>query len=105
MDTLKRLIYSIKHDYTQKKNLNQNLDIFLRPLIDKLITFYNDGVVAYDASLREIFTMRAILLWIVSDFPAYTMLFGWSTHGKLAGPYCMGRSGSFQLHHKGKNLV
>ena len=41
--------------------------------------------------------MRTALLWIVSDFPAYGMLSGWSTHGKLGCPICMGKSKAFQL--------
>jgi len=30
--------------------------------------------------------MRAVLIWIINDFPAYGMLSGWSMHGKLACP-------------------
>ncbi|CAM8965059.1 unnamed protein product [Rhodiola kirilowii] len=33
--------------------------------------------------------MRAALMWTISDFPAYGMLSGWSTQGKLGCPYCM----------------
>ncbi|XP_052627027.1 uncharacterized protein LOC122197509 [Lactuca sativa] len=73
-----------------KKSPGQNIDVFLRPLIDELKMLYTNGVVTYDASTKCNFTMKAILLWTVSDFPAYAMLSGWSTHGKLACPYCMG---------------
>jgi hypothetical protein len=31
---------------------------------------------------------HAILLWTIKDFPAYTMLSGWSTKGMFACPYC-----------------
>ncbi|GJT22178.1 uncharacterized protein Tco_0892115 [Tanacetum coccineum] len=53
-------------------------------------------------SVKNNFNMKATLLWTVSDFPAYAMLSGWSTHGKLACPYCMGNVDSFQLHNGGK---
>ncbi|XP_020229215.1 uncharacterized protein LOC109810217 [Cajanus cajan] len=43
--------------------------------------------------------MKAALLWTISDFPAYGMLSGWSTHGRLACPYCMEHSKSFYLKH------
>ncbi|GAA0170896.1 hypothetical protein LIER_41046 [Lithospermum erythrorhizon] len=33
------------------------------------------------------------------DFPSYGMLFLWSTHGRLACPYCMERTKSFRLVH------
>ncbi|XP_052622260.1 uncharacterized protein LOC128127643 [Lactuca sativa] len=73
-----------------KKSPGQNIDVFLRPLIDELKMLYIDSVVTYDASTKCNFTMKAILLWTVSDFPAYAMLSGWSIHGKLACLYCMG---------------
>ena len=46
--------------------------------------------------------MKASLLWTVSDFPAYEMLSGWGTHGRLACPYCMGEIKSFRLENGGK---
>nr|GEV04900.1 hypothetical protein [Tanacetum cinerariifolium] len=67
-----------------------NIDVFLRPLVDELITLYNDGIETYDVAHKENFIMKVVLLWTVSDFLAYAMLSGWSTHGKLACPYCMG---------------
>ena len=33
--------------------------------------------------------MRVALMWIISNFSAYAMLFGWSAHGRLVYPYCM----------------
>jgi len=33
--------------------------------------------------------MKVVLLWTVSDFPAYGMLSSWMTAGRLACPYCM----------------
>ncbi|CAN6679884.1 unnamed protein product [Malus baccata var. baccata] len=32
--------------------------------------------------------MRAAVIWIVNDFPAYTMISGWMTKGYLACPIC-----------------
>ncbi|WVZ25292.1 hypothetical protein V8G54_003836 [Vigna mungo] len=47
--------------------------------------------------------MRAMLMWTINDFPAYGMLSGWSTHGKLACPHCMEHSKAFRLYHGRKN--
>jgi len=33
------------------------------------------------------FFMKAALMWTINDFPAYGMLSGWSTHGRLACPW------------------
>jgi len=41
--------------------------------------------------------MRATLMWTINDFSAYRMVFGWSTHGKLAYPYCMENNKAFTL--------
>jgi hypothetical protein len=46
--------------------------------------------------------MSAALMWTINDFPAYGMLFGWSTHGKLACPYCMENNKAFTLANRGK---
>ena len=46
--------------------------------------------------------MRACLLWTINDFPAYGILSGWSTHGRLACPCCMENTKAFCLHFSGK---
>lgn len=49
---------------------------------------WEKGVEAWDAKVKKNFTLRALLLWTINDFPAYAMLSGWSTKGKFACPYC-----------------
>jgi hypothetical protein len=46
--------------------------------------------------------MRAALMWTINDFLAYGMVSGWSTHGKLACPYCMENNKTFTLTNEGK---
>ncbi|XP_076900395.1 uncharacterized protein LOC143554555 [Bidens hawaiensis] len=79
------------------KSPSQNIDVFLRLLKDELKELYREGIEVYDAYREENFIMRAILLWTISDFPAYAMLSGWSTCGRLACPYCMGDTQAFRL--------
>lgn len=55
------------------------------------------GVNIFDARKKQNFNMKAVLLWTISDFPAYEMLSGWSTHGKFDCPYCMEHNKSFVL--------
>lgn len=38
-------------------------------------------------------------MWMTSEFPAYYMLSGWSTTGKLECPYCMEETQSFPSQH------
>ncbi|KAL9366182.1 hypothetical protein Peur_037381 [Populus x canadensis] len=44
--------------------------------------------------------MRAALMWTINDFPAYGMVSGWSTHGKLACLYCMENNKAFTLTYR-----
>jgi hypothetical protein len=46
--------------------------------------------------------MRAAFLWSIQDFPAYGMFSGWSTHGRLCCPVCMGDTDAFHLKYGGK---
>jgi hypothetical protein len=84
------------------KNLEKKLGIFLWPLIDELTKLWLVGVSTYDVYRKENFQLRAALMWTISDFPAYGMLSGWSTHGKLSSPYCMEHIKAFRLKHGGK---
>ena len=47
--------------------------------------------------------MRAALMWTINDFPAYGMLSGWGTHGKMGYPHCMGNNKAFTLEKGGKS--
>ncbi|XP_016173163.1 uncharacterized protein LOC107615629 [Arachis ipaensis] len=58
----------------------------------------------YDASKNETFQMRAALLWTINNFPAYAMLSGWSTKGKLACPCCNKNTCSLQLNDSQKTV-
>lgn len=84
------------------KGPKKEIDVYLEPLIDELKQLWTDGVETYDAFSKTNFILRASLLWTISDFPAYAMLSGWSTHGKLSCPYCMEETKSFYLTHSGK---
>ncbi|XP_023632701.1 uncharacterized protein LOC111828600 [Capsella rubella] len=75
----------------------RSLDIFLQPLIEELKDLWVNGVEAYDISTKENFLLKAVLMWTISDFPAYGMLSGWTTHGRLACPYCLDQTEAFWL--------
>ena len=79
-----------------------NIDVCLRPLIDELTQLWSSGALTYDISRKQNFVMRAALMWTINDFPAYGMVSGWSTHGKLACPYCMENNKAFTLTNGGK---
>jgi hypothetical protein len=79
-----------------------NIDVYLRLLIDELAQLWSSGALTYDILGKQNFVMRMALMWTINDFPAYEMLSGWSTHGKLAYPYCIENNKAFTLTNGGK---
>ncbi|XP_074324039.1 uncharacterized protein LOC141660961 [Apium graveolens] len=54
-----------------------NIDVYLQPLIDDLKKLWEEGEPnVYDAYSKSYFTLKAILLWTINDFPAYGNLSG-----------------------------
>ncbi|XP_074278240.1 uncharacterized protein LOC141601834 [Silene latifolia] len=84
------------------KSPKGNLVVYLQPLIAELKDLWEMGALTYDVSKKNNFLMRAAIMWTISDFPAYGMLSGWSTAGKYACPYCMGKTKSFYLKNGSK---
>jgi hypothetical protein len=64
-----------------------NIDVFLAPLIDDLMELWY-GVLAWDVVKSEAFTLRAMLLWCIHDYPAYGLASGISTKGYLGCVVC-----------------
>jgi hypothetical protein len=84
------------------KNPKHKIDVYLQPRIDELSNLWFEGVPMYDICKKQNFQLRVALLWTINDFPTYRMLSGWSTEERLACPYCMEHTKSFQLQFGGK---
>ena len=54
----------------------KSLNVFLQPLIYELQLLWEHCVSTCDVSCEEIFQIRAVFMWTISDFLAYGMLFG-----------------------------
>ena len=83
------------------KGPDNDIDIFLQPLIDELKQLWED-INATDASNGQTFKLQATLLRIINDFPAYANLSGWSTKGRIAYPSCGDSTHSMWLKHREK---
>ncbi|XP_071687049.1 uncharacterized protein [Rutidosis leptorrhynchoides] len=83
---------------------DNNIDVYMQPLVDELKELWDIGVNTYDASTKSYFTLRASLLWTVSDFPAYANLLGGSTKGKLACPSSHKETRSTRLSNSHKEI-
>ncbi|CAN1746087.1 hypothetical protein LINPERHAP1_LOCUS2678 [Linum perenne] len=70
-----------------KKVPDNDINIYLQPLINELKILW-EGVEAYDAAKKEVFQLRASLMWTISDFPGLSVLSGWNTYTGQACPTC-----------------
>ena len=59
--------------------LGNDIDVYLRPLIDELNELWENGVNTYDVSIHINFQLKTVVIWTVNDFPAYDHTSGWST--------------------------
>nr|GEZ68993.1 hypothetical protein [Tanacetum cinerariifolium] len=58
------------------KILENDIDVFLEPLVDDLHTLLETGVDTYDASTKDNFNLRAVVLWTTNDYPTLGTLCG-----------------------------
>ncbi|CAN6586409.1 unnamed protein product [Malus baccata var. baccata] len=70
------------------KALGNEIDVYLRPLVDELKELWENGVPTHNKMTGSTFNLRATVMWTINDFSAYGNLSSWSTHGKLACPVC-----------------
>ncbi|KAL0546643.1 hypothetical protein IC582_016555 [Cucumis melo] len=85
------------------KQLGYDINTYLAPLIDDLKILWEEGVRCFDVYKEEYFTLRAVLLWTINDFPAYSNLCGCSVKGFKACPICGEETTSIRLQH-GKKI-
>nr|XP_017228874.1 PREDICTED: uncharacterized protein LOC108204092 [Daucus carota subsp. sativus] len=66
-----------------------NIDVYLQPMIDDVKKLWEEGERnVYDAYTKSYFTLRAVLMWTINDFPAYGNLSGCLNKGYMACPIC-----------------
>ncbi|GJW08126.1 hypothetical protein Tco_1570549, partial [Tanacetum coccineum] len=71
------------------KSPGKDIDVYMRPLIEDLKVLWDrKGVETIDVASGQKFNMRAMVLWIINDFPARSSLSGWSGQGYKACPTC-----------------
>ena len=66
-----------------------NIDIFLQSLIDDLKKLWEEGEPnVYDAYTKSFFNLKAVLIWMINDFPVYGNLSGCVNKGYMGCPLC-----------------
>ena len=56
-----------------------DIDVYLAPLIEDLQKLWRDGIWVWDAYGKEQFELRAMVFCTINDFSAYGNLSGYST--------------------------
>ena len=82
---------------------SNDIDVYLAPLLEDLKLLWEVGIEAFDAYQQELFTLKVVLLWTISDFPAYENLSGCTIKGYFACPICGEETDSQRLKHGKKN--
>ncbi|XP_073108719.1 uncharacterized protein [Elaeis guineensis] len=77
-----------------------DIDVYLQPLIEELKELWDIGVETYDAHTRQNFNLHAAVLWTINDFLVYGNLSGWMSKGKLACPCCHKDTCSLSIRSK-----
>nr|AAX92775.1 transposon protein, putative, CACTA, En/Spm sub-class [Oryza sativa Japonica Group]ABA93319.1 transposon protein, putative, CACTA, En/Spm sub-class [Oryza sativa Japonica Group] len=81
-------------------NLGNDIDVYLRPLIEDLkLLWKKEGVPVWDEEKQEEFNLRALLFVTINDWPALSNLSGQSNKGFMACTHCMDESESMYLKH------
>ena len=76
--------------------------MYLALLVDELNLLWKIGVKAFDANENADFTLKAILMWTINDFPAYGNLSGCFVKRYFGCPICSKNMCSQYLKHSKK---
>lgn len=79
-----------------------DIDVFLEPLVDDLQLLFETGVETYDAYAQEMFTLRAVVLWTINDYPALGTLCGCPYSGYKGCVVCREKTHCVRLPFSGK---
>ena len=87
------------------RQLGNDIDIYLSPLIEDLKLMLDQGIEVFDKFANETFKMNVMLFCTINDFPAYGNLLGYNVKGPhKACPICEEDIASQQLKYGRKTL-
>ncbi|KAL6125726.1 hypothetical protein ACLB2K_073780 [Fragaria x ananassa] len=78
-----------KKSLLSPKQLGNNIDVHLQPLIDDFKRLWEGVRGVYDATQNQTFTLRGCLLLTINDYPTYGNLSGSIMKGYNACPICV----------------
>ena len=85
------------------KQPGNDIDVYLRPLVDELLLLWKpEGVCVWDEYKQENFDLRALLFVTINDWPALSNLSGQSNKGYQACTHCLDETDSLYLKNSRK---
>lgn len=82
---------------------SNNINVYLTLLIEDLQNLWEVVVKVYDAYEYEFLNLRAMLIWTISDFPAYENLMSCTVKRYNTCPYYRVDNTKCRPKHSGKN--
>jgi Transposase family tnp2 len=86
------------------KQLGNNIDVYLAPLIEDLVRLRKDGVEVFDSHSKTKFTLRVMVFCMINDFSALSNLSGFRNKGEKACPICGENTHSLWLKNYRKTI-
>ncbi|RDX79872.1 hypothetical protein CR513_39662, partial [Mucuna pruriens] len=84
------------------RQLENDMDVYLSPLVEDLRMLWDKGVDAFDRNNNPNFKIRSMLFYTINDFLTYGNLFGYSVKGHKTCPICEESTSYHQLTHERK---
>ena len=84
------------------KQPSNDIDVYLRPLVDDLKKLWSEGVEVWDQYKQEYFTLHTILFITINDLPAFRNLFGQNKRKGEACLHCLDDTCSLWLNNSKK---
>jgi hypothetical protein len=81
---------------------DNDIDVFLEPLMEDMKILWEEGVKMIDASRKEKFTLKAIIFVTITDYPGLFSLSG-QIKGKTGCVVCI--DGTYYTYLKGSNKM
>ena len=97
-------IHDLSMMISGQKQPENDIDVYLSPLIEDLKLMWDQGVEVFGGFANETFKLHAMLVCTINDFPAYGNLSGYSVKGHKACPICEEDTTSQQLKHGRKTV-
>jgi len=86
------------------RQLRNDIDVYLSPLIEDLRKLWDEGVVVFDGYRNKTFKLHAMLFCTINNFSAYRNLSGYSVKGHCGCPICEENISYVQLK-SGRKIV